>query len=268
MQIDFQVLDRALSIVTEQRPNALLTIPAAQLPEREHAERLLTVYQEQIKGRDVQVASTYYAACWRVIPAALLHMVANCEGSANFSLSNLTVQIDHANNYPRFYFVLNDPSVKPWPESDESSSWRREVLGGLVRDTLRPVMETASEISGLPVAQLWGQMPLGVEFYLDYVADQLGLPALKEPMKEQFEYFSTALEAEWFGLKRNPFHVKKIWLDDPYRPGEQTRMKPTCCLAYRTDTGHGYCYGCPKLSKAEREEKRREIIAAAQAGRA
>lgn len=267
MQLDFDVLDRALSIVTEPRSNAMFTIQADQLPDREPAERLLTVYQEQIKGQDIQVAATYYAACWRVIPAALLYMVASCEGGADFSLANLTVQIDVVNDYPRFYFVLNDPSVRPWPEKAGLPVWRREVLGGLVRDTLRPVMETASEISGLPVGQLWGQMPLGVEFYLDYIADQLGMPALKEPMREQFEYFSAILEPEWFGLKRNPFNVKKIWLDDPYRPGEQTRMKPTCCLAYRTDTGHGYCYGCPKLSKAEREEKRREIIAAAQAGK-
>ncbi|RCX19178.1 hypothetical protein DFP94_105195 [Fontibacillus phaseoli] len=264
MNIDFGLLDRALSVVTEKRENALLTIPAEMLPDREQAERLLTFYQEQIKGRDIQVAATYYAACWRVIPAAILYMISSCEGSVDWSLKNLIIQIDIVNGYPRFFFVLKDSAENPWP-SKEREEWRGEVLGSFVRDTLRPVLETAAAISGLPVAQLWGQMPLGVEFYLDYMGNQIENPSCKEIFKAQYAYLARILDAAWFGLKRNPFDLKEIWINDPYRPGEQTRMKPTCCLAYRTDTGHGYCYGCPKLSKSDREAKRKEIMAAAKA---
>ncbi|MBQ4900112.1 (2Fe-2S)-binding protein [Paenibacillus sp. Marseille-P2973] len=261
MDIDFGLLDRALSIVTEERADALFTIPAERLPDREQAERLLEVYREQIKGKDIQVAATYYAACWRVVPAALLYMVAGCDGGVDFSLKNLTIQIGIVNDYPRFFFVIKDSAKNAWPTGD-ISEWREEVLGAFIRDTLRPVMETASAISGLPVAQLWGQMPLGVEFYLDYLGKQMGDPSVTEPFKEQYAFFSRVLDAQWFGLKRNPFDLKETWIEDPYRPGEMTRMKPTCCLAYRTDSGHGYCYGCPKLSKADREAKRKELVAA------
>jgi len=262
MTINFELLDRALSIVTEERENALVTVSAERLSEPEQALRLLTVYQEQIKGRDIQVTSTYYAACWRVVPAALLYMLEACDGRVDFSLSNLIIQIDIVNNYPRVFFVLKRTDALPWPTGPKET-WRERVLGEFVKDTLRPVLETAAMLSGLPLGQIWGQMPLGVEFYLNYMADQLGDSPLKERLSEQYIFFSKRLGAEWFGLTRNPFDVKAIWLDDPYRPGEQTRMKPTCCLAYRTDSGHGYCYGCPKLSKEEREAKRQEILAAA-----
>ncbi|WP_334076813.1 (2Fe-2S)-binding protein [Paenibacillus sanfengchensis] len=262
MTINFELLDRALSIVTKEGENALVTVSAERLTEPEQARQLLTLYREQIKGRDIQVASTYYAACWRVIPAALLYMLTACDGRVDFSLQNLTIQIDIVNNYPRVFFVLKRTDVLPWP-TGPAESWRERELGGFVQETLRPVLETASSISGLPLGQIWGQIPLGVEFYLNYMADQLGDLPLKERLGEQYVFFSKQLGPEWFGLKRNPFDVKAIWLDDPYRPGERTRMKPTCCLAYRTDTGHGYCYGCPKISKEERERKRREILAAA-----
>lgn len=123
-------------------------------------------------------------------------------------------------------------------------------------------MEMAAEVSGLPVQQLWGQMPLGVEFYLDYLGKMTGEPVLHEQMAAQKEFLAKELAASWFGLPRNPFNLKEVWLDDPYCPGQKTRMKPTCCLAYRTDTGHGYCYGCPKLTKTERAAKYEEIVKA------
>ncbi len=262
--IDYELLDQALSIVTEERAEALFTMPAEDLSNREQTETLLKVYQEQIKGQDIQVAATYYAACWRVIPAAMLYMVSGCRGGVDFSLTNLIIQIDIVNEYPRIFFVLKDTTEHPWPTRNYTE-WREEVLGAFVQDTLRPVMETASAVSRLPVTQLWGQMPLGVEFYLDYLGKQMGDSSVIEPFMEQYAFFSKLLEAKWFGLKRNPFDLKEIWIDDPYRPGEMTRMKPTCCLAYRTDTGHGYCYGCPKLSKADREVKRSKLVAAMEA---
>lgn len=262
MTIDFKLLDRALSILTAPREDALVTIPAVRLPERDEAAQLLTVYQEQIKGRDIQVAATYYAACWRVIPAALLYTMSMSKESVNWTLQNLTIQIGMVNNYPRFFFVLNECQTHTWPVGTQDD-WREQVLGSFVRDTLKPVLETAAAVSKLPVTQLWGQMPLGIEFYLNYLGDQIGEPACKDKFKDQFHYLTKDLGAAWFGLQRNPFDLKEKWIEDPHRPGELMRMKPTCCLAYRTDTDHGYCYGCPKMSKAERESRRNAILAAA-----
>ncbi|RRJ62470.1 hypothetical protein EHV15_05505 [Paenibacillus oralis] len=259
MPIDYELLELQLCIVTKERQDALLTVPAAVLTDRERMESFLKFYQEQIKGLDIQVAATYFASAWRVMCTALQYMLSVTPSRLRFSLENITVQVVVVNQFPWVYFVLNDPEETPWPQG-ERDAWRENELGGFYLEVLRPVMESIAAVSGVPLTQLWGQIPLGVQYYVRAIAGKLEDEAQRSRLMEDYDYLAKELPASWFGLKRNPFNVKQVLLDDPYRPGEKTPMKPTCCLAYRTDTGHGYCYGCPKLTKQEREAKRLEIM--------
>ena len=259
MPIDYELLEQQLGIVTKKRQDALLTMPAAELTDREPMESFLKLSREQIKGRDIQVAATYFAATWRALCTAMQYMLSAAPGRLCFSLENLTIQVVLVNDFPWVYFVLNDPGEAPWPQG-ERNAWRENELGGFYAEALRPVMENIAAVSGVPLTQLWGQIRLGVQYYIRAIAGKLEDEALRSRLMEDYGYLAKELPAAWFGLKRNPFNVKEVLLDDPYRPGEKTPMKPTCCLAYRTDTGHGYCYGCPKLTKQEREAKRLEIM--------
>ncbi|MGG6310569.1 hypothetical protein [Paenibacillus macerans] len=259
MDIDYQLLEQQLGIVTKKRTDALFALPAGSLLDREQLASFLEIYQERIKGLDIQVSATYFATSWRVVCTALQYMLSLTPGKLRFSLENLMIQIVMVNNYPWVFFVLNDGTEIPWP-AGERSMWRESELGGFYRDVLRPVMENIAAVAGLPVTQLWGQLPLGVQYYVRAIAGRLEDEEQRTRLLEDYEYLAKELPADWFGLKRSPFNIKEVMLDDPYRPGEKTPMKPTCCLAYRTDTGYGYCYGCPKLSKQEREAKRAEIM--------
>lgn len=261
MHIDYGLLNQALYVVTEKDPDALLAMPASRLAAPEGMQTFLNEYMPIIKGRDLQVAAAYFASSWRTMLTAHMYFMTACEGSPDLSLQNLTLEIRMANQYPCIFFVLGCLDVHAWP-AVRDEAWRQETAGHWLETTLRPLMEMAAEVSGVPVRQLWGQMPLGVEFYLDYLGKMTGEPVLQERMAEQKGFLAKELSASWFGLSRNPFDLKAVWLEDPYRPSQKTRMKPTCCLAYRTDTGHGYCYGCPKLSKTERAAKYEEIVKA------
>ncbi|WP_059041626.1 (2Fe-2S)-binding protein [Paenibacillus rubinfantis] len=266
MSIDYQLLEQQLGIVIQKRTDALFTMPAVKLLDREQLVSFLELYQEQIKGLDLQVSATYFATSWRVVCAALQYMVSVTPGRLHFSLENLTIQLVMVNGFPWVYFVLDDKSAHPWP-AGERSSVRGNELGRFYGEVLRPLMESIAAVSGLPIAQLWGQLPLGVQFYVNAIAGRLESEALRSRLMEDYEQVKQ-MPGEAFGLKRNPYQIKEVLLDDPYRPGEKSPMKPTCCLAYRTDSGHGYCYGCPKLSKSEREAKYAEIreqLTAAQA---
>ncbi|WP_178023278.1 (2Fe-2S)-binding protein [uncultured Paenibacillus sp.] len=266
MGMDYQLLEQQLGIVTQKRTDALFTIPAAKLLDRRQLVSFLELYQEKIRGLDLQVSATYFATSWRVVCAAMQYMVSVTPGRLHFSLENLTIQLVMVNGFPWVYFVLNDETELPWP-AGKHSPWRANELRRFYGELLCPVMESIAAVSGLPVAQLWGQLPLGVQFYINAVADRLDDEASRSRLMEDYELVKQ-MPGEAFGLRRNPYQIKEILLDDPYRPGEKSPMKPTCCLAYRTDSGHGYCYGCPKLSKSEREAKYNEIreqITAAQA---
>lgn len=254
-----------LSIQTVKRENPIYTIPAGDLSDRAQMGKFLAFYQEQIKGQDLQISATYFAASWRELCTALLYLLSLTNKGPDVTLGNLTVQVEVVNHFPRVFFVLNQPDEQHWPELvDGREGLLEKVLGPFIQGTLLPVMVSMAAVSGLPVTQLWTQLPLGIEYYIGYLAAHLeASPEQRDKLKEDYDFLIHKLGPQWFGLKRNPFDLKPIYVDDPYRPGEQIRMKPTCCLAYRANTGHGYCYNCPKLTKSQREAKYAEIRAAA-----
>lgn len=256
--IDYQFLEQQCHVVRGNREQAIYTIKGETLLDRQWMERLLTMYQAEIKGLDNQVAATYYAASWRVLCTAMQYMVSITHSRLNFQLDNLTLQIVPVNQFPTIFFVLHDDTESAWPEG-EASQWREEQLGSFYKETLRPVMEAAADVSKLPVTQLWGQLPLGITYYLKQLANKLESEEQRERLWSDHEALKT-FSADWFGIKRNPFALKEILVDNPYSPGEKVPLKPTCCLAYRTETGLGYCYSCPKLNKQQREQKRDELL--------
>lgn len=258
MQVEAQMLEQQLGIVMKERTDALFTIPAADLLDREQLAAFLEIYRQQIKGRDLQVAASYFASSWRVVCAALHYALAVAPGKFRFSLDQLTVQMVMVNQFPWVYYVMNAESGEPWPLQEHQGAEELE-LTGFYSEVLRPVLDQLAAVSGLPVTQLWGQLPLGVRYYVHALSERLESAEQRARLLAKYE-LGKQLPGASFGLKRNPYLIKEIKLDDPYRPGEKTTMKPTCCLAYRTEGDHGYCYGCPKLTKSERETKRQSIV--------
>lgn len=62
MNINYQLLEQQLAIVTEQRTDAFFTMPAERLLDRGQLVAFLEIYQEKIKGLDLQVSATYFAS--------------------------------------------------------------------------------------------------------------------------------------------------------------------------------------------------------------
>lgn len=255
MGIQYEWLAQYLGIVTEPSSDAVYTIDGERFTDREQAADFLREYQRQLNGTKLDVAGTYFASSWRTVCAAMIYMIAITETRLDLMPANLVIQMDCGNGYPQLRFVLKSAAELPWPKQD-SSEWRQDLIGQFYQ-SLQPIMSTIAAVTHLPLTQLWGQIPLGAEYYVNYMGGLLDDEQLREQLLADYNCLTKDIDSRWFGLKRNPFDMKEIWLDDPYQPGEQMRMKPTCCLAYQT--GHGYCYGCPKLSKQDRQAKYEEI---------
>lgn len=256
--IDYQFLEQQCHVVRGNKEQAIYTIQGENLLDRQWLERLLTMYQAEINGLDIQVAATYFAASWRVLCTAMQYMVSITHSRLNFQLDNLTLQIVPVHQFPTIFFVVQDDTESAWPNG-ETSLWGEERLGSFYKETLRPVLEAAANVARLPVTQLWGQLPLGITYYLKQLANKLESEEQRERLWADHEALKT-ISTDWFGVKRNPFALKEILVDSPYSPGEKIPLKPTCCLAYRTETGLGYCYSCPRLNKQQREQKRDELL--------
>ena len=253
--IQYEWLSHYLSVVREPRPDAIYSVDAQLLTDQEQIKLLLLEYQRQIHGSKIDVAGTYFASSWRTVCAATIYMTAMTDVRLDLSPTNLNIQIDCGNEYPQLLFVLKSATELAWP-TGERTEWQRNSMEQFYR-SLQPVMSAISAVTGLPLSQLWGQIPLGAEYYVNLLSGLFDEEQHREQLLEAYGALTKHIDCSCFDLKRNPFDVKEIWLDDPYQPGELTRMKPTCCLAYLA--GDGYCYTCPKLSKQDRQKRYQEI---------
>ncbi|AWB46315.1 hypothetical protein DCC85_20530 [Paenibacillus sp. CAA11] len=258
MNIDYDWLRQNYNVMLQAPDRSKYNVKATALIEPETARDFLEAYRQHIQGKDHQVAATYFAAYWRGVCAAMQIMVATTSEMLDFSLGNFTLHLAEANGYNQLMFVLEDAAGHPWPPGTHETV-RELMFTRFYGETLRPMFEVIAAEAGVTLGQLWYQMPLGIEYYLKHGADMLEDESARSRIEEGYRYTVEGLAPSVFGLKQNPFAFKRVYIDDPYHPGEKTVMKPTCCLAYRTDAGYGYCQSCPKLTKEQRAKMNAEI---------
>lgn len=254
MEQIYDLIKQYFNIVREAPAESKYSLPAADLVQPEVARVFLEAYRVQIQGQDLQVASTYFAAYWRGVCSALQYIVSVAPKTLDFSLDNFVLHLAEIKGVPQLLFVLKDGEAKAWPFENREQR-REKVLSSFYGDTLRPFFECVASVSGLKLGQLWYQLPLGIEYYVNLLGSKLELEEDRARLKEDLRYLVEGMSPAVFGLKQNPFAFKRVWIDDPHHPGEKMPQKPTCCLKYRTGTNQSYCYSCPKMSKEQREQK-------------
>ncbi|WP_223066045.1 IucA/IucC family C-terminal-domain containing protein [Paenibacillus caui] len=254
MSINFELFDQYLCLVRCDPGGSAYSVNAKELLQPEAMETFLEAFRLQIKGTDVQVAGTYFAAWWRGVCVALQYMISLTDRMLDLSLDNIKLHLAFRDKYPKIVFRLAGPEELPWPAGSHEEK-RAAVLEHFYAGQLRPLFQTLAASTGLSLGQLWGQLPLGIEYYMKLIEGMLESEGDKLRLREDHRFLAESLDPALFGLKRNPFTYKKVMIDDPREPGKQLVMKPTCCLAYRTDTGYGCCITCPKLTEEQRAQK-------------
>ena len=71
------------------------------------------------------------------------------------------------------------------------------------------------------------------------------------------------MPAEWFNRRRNPYPHKPRYVENPLRAGESWMLKSSCCLYDRRENGK-MCYTCPRMTAEAREQRKCELLAAAE----
>ncbi|GIP21846.1 (2Fe-2S)-binding protein [Paenibacillus sp. J22TS3] len=262
MKLDADWLEQYVHIVGGEPGGVITRVSASAFLEDDMAVSFLREFQKEITGHDLQVASTYFISSWRALCALQQYIVTLSDTWLDFSLSNIELLLCRKNGYPAIMFKLSEPAEQPWPYPLPHERFREDMITRFYSETLRPLAEVLARVSGLPAAQIWGQLPLGVSYYVNLISGRLEREPDRVRLQEEYERLTGELQPSAFGLSLNPYRIKKKMIDDPYHPGGQMTMKPTCCLAYRTDSGNGYCYSCPKLTRQQREEKAAAIMAA------
>ncbi|MCP3773058.1 ferric iron reductase [Paenibacillus sp. MZ04-78.2] len=255
-------LEAQFFFIRELPDEGELSVKLSQLFECRHVDMLLTNYGKYIRALDEQAPATYFSSWLGTLCAAQQHMISRHDAAFDFSPGNLTANLYLKEGRPMFGFRLHDARTLSVPEGDRTE-WRRQVLSALYGETLRPLLASLAQAAGLDAGQLWGQIATRMYYARDMAVAQADSEELRAKLTEDFQALLSDLPPDVFGRPRHPLDVKFRYVDDPRKPGEQLRMKVSCCLAYKTDTDHGYCYTCPRMSSAEREERKLKLLAGA-----
>lgn len=148
-------------------------------------------------------------------------------------------------------------------EDQDREKWRKSTLESFYRENARPLIEALALSASIDSGQLWGQIVTEMHSQIDTWLIEASDESVKRRITDDFRFLIHGLDADVFGLRKNPYHVRLRTVDNLFKQGCQTYIKAACCLAYRTEdegNDHKYCYACPRLSTQKREEYKLFIL--------
>lgn len=138
------------------------------------------------------------------------------------------------------------PQADPQPlpaRPDERCAARDQWLDRTIEDHLRPLLEAVSFRSGLSKAVLWEN----VFIYLHH-----GYGEWKRAAASEEESARLASDYEALAAEGRPFRIPGGSFEDPLHPGEQLRIRRTCCLKHTLPADGKPCYTCPNVNADDR----------------
>lgn len=252
-QLNVAALENVFFIGLRTPEAVRYSVPLQLLTEREPMLRLLAAHAPCIGTPDKDASAVAVANGLGLLAFALQHAISVDQASFDTSADNAVLHLYEADGYVQFGLTLRRIGEQAAPkEPHKRSIWRRRALERLYGETLRPRFEAAARAAGMPVRELWGQLPTGFAYYLDVWREESDAGA---QIEDDYAFLSRELEAAVFGTASNPFARVPPLTVDPDNPQRQIPLKHACCLYYKWEGGD-YCYTCPRIKESERERRR------------
>ncbi|MBD2846766.1 (2Fe-2S)-binding protein [Paenibacillus sp. IB182496] len=257
--IDYAVLESKFYIVTVERPNARLSASLAELSCEAGMAPFLDTYGQLIKATAIEAPAAYLAGMLGTLGAGLQACLSLMNRDPGWRAETVVIQLCKEGDYYSPVFLVRraaNPVAGPL-EQEAREGWLTEAFGSFYGAMLRPILEAASSVSGLPIHQLWGQLPTRLNYSVPLMTDFAGVDqAVADRVNRDYDFLKTGLQPmDCFGRAKNPLNVRVRWIESLYEPERQMRMKNACCQYYQIEGG-SYCYTCPRLKESEREARR------------
>jgi ferric iron reductase protein FhuF len=247
----------AMFSVTESRvTKPLIDLELACLASTVGAEEFVEVYAPQIKAESPDVCATYFASWIGRLCAAVSYAMWHDRLDLNLMPEAVFLQMEETPRGAAISFRLAclEPVALP-SEPEVENELMLQGLASFINQTIRPVVEAVSGVGGVSPGAVWALMGAGLHYMLDKWRSEETDPELKARLETMADILIHRLPAEVFGRQSNPFNIK-FRMTKNLKGDGQIRLKASCCLAYKTKTGYGYCFSCPRISEEEREARR------------
>ncbi|MCD1257684.1 (2Fe-2S)-binding protein [Paenibacillus athensensis] len=248
-------------LVDKGREDASLSIQLSRLKSKTTLQDFLHKLMPFIHTNNPVVAATHFMSWFGSVCAAFQAGISLTDAALDVRLANLSFQLYFEGNQRKTSFVLHVQDPFSTLKSDENrSAWRTSILNEFYSQEVKPLILSLVTVSGATANQLWAQFTTRLHNEKDILLEQ-NSAARKDTILADFDALLNELDLESLGLVRNPFNVSFRFIPHLTEEEQQIRQRATCCLAYETDTGKGFCYSCPKMSEQEREARREAVRA-------
>ncbi|MGV7116815.1 (2Fe-2S)-binding protein [Paenibacillus kyungheensis] len=255
LSLDRDMLKAKFYLIMEPHPDAIYSASFAELSTVEGMKKFLQFYAPLLTAPDTEPAGTFFCSWLGRIALAEQYYLSFYNRSIALDLENLTMDMYESNGYCQFAF-----RIQQWSEeqgtgaSAEREIFRQTHLKQLYQQTLRPLIEAISTVTGAHARVFWRQFPSQFNYFIQAWQEEASSTTIVEQIKEDHHYVTTQMEAETFGLSRNPLHIPTRYTTS-IQGDQSIPLKSACCLYHRMDDGD-YCFSCPKLSETDRDERR------------
>jgi hypothetical protein len=254
-QVDFAFLEQKYSLLTADHPSAVLSVSLSDLLERDTADRLIASVMQIIRAAAPDIAAYHLSSWLAMVCSAVQASLSLYDTVLLVSPERLRLHILMVKGRRKVTFLLREKEAC-CVSIEQAGVTRAEALNRFYELTMLPVFRGIAQATGTKEPQLWAQFVTRLYNERDFCLNSEQDPGRKRRIEEDFHILLEELEPDRLGLRRNPFRVQFDWIEHMQHPDERIRRKVACCLAYKTDTPHGYCYTCPRLDDEGRQAKR------------
>ncbi|WP_424765480.1 hypothetical protein [Paenibacillus sp. sgz302251] len=261
--MNFTLVETFFHISPVGARNPTFQMPATDFLDRQKARQAIMKGGDLVQAIGMQLATSFIGMSFFNLCVTKLIFAAQYNRLLDLTINNLTFQLEKHGNFAHFGFKINDLRWTDLPGdnaarnafliADFSSYFEREI---------NMMIEAVAESVNMKSDMIWGQFGGQYHSIRDYIRQHENFKPSLEQFEQGFKVL-IGLPPAVFNRKRNPFEHKPRYIDNPWSPPDGKFMLRSSCCMYDCRVDGQKCYTCPRMLPEEREEKRRQVLAAA-----
>ncbi|WP_416148011.1 (2Fe-2S)-binding protein [Salipaludibacillus sp. HK11] len=154
---------------------------------------------------------------------------------------------NEASREPSIHYVVKMVAFHPEDNGDKNVQ-----LHDFYQNYLSPMIHTVANVCEIKSSMLWGQLVQSIPYFLKEVS-KFESEVMAETITSSWEYMKETAPAHVFLEEKNPFPYRSLEIANPKNAAVPMQTKAACCLYFKLSGN--YCYSCPRLTPAKRQEK-------------
>jgi len=220
------------------------SLPADTLLDADTCRGMLTTIMPLTGAPDLAIAASLFVKRLAFLTTGnVLYAMSVFDKGLILSLSDC--QLEYAHDNGLWTSSLPADVTESVASTTERSEWREVIVGALFKDFLSPLLDSLSQVSGIPVPILWEN--IAVRVYSLYQGRMEGLDPQQESRRQaDYRWLLEQADPTVFGLPWNPL----TRFNRPLKhtaAGKKVRFRRTCCFYYKAVSPVEYCHNCPLL---------------------